>query len=69
MAAQVQEAPGIYLPHRRERAEDLRRVAAIGGVAVQLTGIPVELALAGTPERRWRCRCIGIGLSGAPGSS
>ncbi|WP_166879475.1 hypothetical protein [Salinibacterium sp. ZJ450] len=50
VADQAQDGPVIYLPHRRERPEDLRRVSAIGGVAVQLTGIPVELALAGTSE-------------------
>ncbi len=39
-----------YLPHRRERAEQLARIAAIEGVTVVDTGIPAELALAGTVE-------------------
>jgi hypothetical protein len=42
--------PVSYLPHRRERAEQLARVAAIDGVTVIDTGIPAELALAGTSE-------------------
>jgi hypothetical protein len=37
-----------YLPHRRETPELLRAVAALPGVTVVHTGIPVELALAGT---------------------
>lgn len=39
-----------YLPHRREAADLVRRVAAIPGVTVLESGLPVELALAGTTE-------------------
>jgi hypothetical protein len=41
-------APVAYLPHRREPAGMLRAVDGIPGVTVVRTGIPVELALAGT---------------------
>lgn len=37
-----------YLPHRREPREVLTRVGRLPGVTVVETGIPVELALAGT---------------------
>ena len=42
--------PVAYLPHRRERSDQLARVNALDGVTVVDTGLPVELALAGTPE-------------------
>ena len=40
--------PVSYLPHRREAGEQLARVAAVDGVTVVDTGIPAELALAGS---------------------
>jgi len=40
--------PAAYLPHRREPAAVVDAVAGIPGVTVVRTGIPVELALAGT---------------------
>jgi hypothetical protein len=43
-------APLTYLPHRREGDGMLRAVAEIPRVTVLRTGIPVELALAGTTE-------------------
>jgi hypothetical protein len=42
--------PVAYLPHRREPAAVLTAVAAIPGVTVVHTGVPVELALAGTTQ-------------------
>lgn len=42
--------PAAYLPHRREPEEVLARVAALDGVELVRTGLPVELALAGTTE-------------------
>jgi hypothetical protein len=39
-----------YLPHRRERADQLARIARLDGIAVVDIGLPAELALAGTPE-------------------
>jgi len=42
--------PAAYLPHRRESAEMLDRVTALPGVELVRTGLPVELALAGTAE-------------------
>ncbi len=39
-----------YLPHRREPESLLACVAELPGVAVLRTGLPVELALAGTTE-------------------
>jgi hypothetical protein len=42
--------PAAYLPHRRESDEMLARVAALPGVELVRTGLPVELALAGTAE-------------------
>ena len=42
--------PAAYLPHRRESEEMLARVAALPGVELVRTGLPVELALAGTAE-------------------
>lgn len=44
--AQAAVGPVSYLPHRRET--DLDRVAAVPGLQVVTTGLPVELALAGT---------------------
>lgn len=41
------EAPVVYLPHRRETAEQLRAVAEVGAVDVRQTDLPVELVLAG----------------------
>jgi hypothetical protein len=46
--ARSAETPVAYLPHRREPAGMLRAVDGIPGVSVVRTGIPVELALAGT---------------------
>jgi hypothetical protein len=42
----ARDAPLGYLPHRRESPELLEAVAAIPGVTVIRTGLPVELALA-----------------------
>lgn len=46
----ARDAPIAYLPHRREVPELLDAVAAIPGVTVVRTGLPVELALAATAE-------------------
>jgi hypothetical protein len=40
----------VYLPHRRETAEQLDAVAGVPHVRVHRTGLPVELVLAGTTE-------------------
>ena len=40
----------VYLPHRRETAEQLDAVARVAGVRIHRTGLPVELVLAGL---RW----------------
>ncbi|GAA5204432.1 hypothetical protein [Microbacterium jejuense] len=40
----------VYLPHRRETAEQLNAVASVPGIRVQQTGLPVELVLAGARE-------------------
>lgn len=40
----------IYLPHRRETPEQLAAVAAIRGVEIRETRLPVELVLAGAAE-------------------
>ncbi|MBD3940771.1 hypothetical protein IF188_03530 [Microbacterium sp. NEAU-LLC] len=40
----------VYLPHRRETSEQLDAVAAVPGIRVQQTGLPVELVLAGARE-------------------
>jgi len=40
----------VYLPHRRETAEQLDAVATVPGVRVHETGLPVELVLAGARE-------------------
>ncbi|MEZ3161366.1 hypothetical protein AB1K54_12620 [Microbacterium sp. BWT-B31] len=50
VGAVAQAAPTTYLPHRRETAAQLARIAAVPGVTVHDTGLPVELLLAGTPE-------------------
>lgn len=39
--------PATYLPHRRESAEQLAVVAAVPGIAIHRTDLPVELVLAG----------------------
>jgi hypothetical protein len=44
----VRGSPVVYLPHRRETAEILELVGAVDGLTVERTGLPVELALAGT---------------------
>ncbi|CAN5172839.1 hypothetical protein BH11ACT3_BH11ACT3_01750 [soil metagenome] len=44
----VRSTPAAYLPHRRESGELLERVRAVDGLTVISTGLPVELALAGT---------------------
>lgn len=41
----------VYLPHRRESAEQLAAVSAIVGVTVHDLGLPVELVLAGADDR------------------
>jgi hypothetical protein len=46
----VASGPVSYLPHRRERASQLAKVSSLDGIAVVETGMPAELALAGTPE-------------------
>jgi hypothetical protein len=40
----------VYLPHRRETPEQVAAVAAISGVEVHETRLPVELVLAGARE-------------------
>lgn len=40
----------VYLPHRRETAEQLDAVAAVEGLRIHETKLPVELVLAGTRE-------------------
>jgi hypothetical protein len=42
--------PVSYLPHRREREDQLARVSRLDGITVVDTGLPAELALAGSPE-------------------
>jgi len=42
--------PVAYLPHRRERAAHLARIASLAGVVVVDAGLPAELLLAGAPE-------------------
>lgn len=37
----------VYLPHRRESAEQLAAVAAVAGMTVRRAAVPVELLLAG----------------------
>lgn len=46
--AMAAAAPISYLPHRREPAAMTARIAALPGVDVVQTGLPVEVALAGT---------------------
>ncbi len=48
VAAEAALGDVAYLPHRRETAEMLEAVAAIPGVEVYDSGLPVELVLAGT---------------------
>ncbi|MFD4960964.1 hypothetical protein [Microbacterium sp. NPDC058389] len=40
----------VYLPHRRETAEQLGAVATVPGLRIHETGLPVELVLAGARE-------------------
>lgn len=42
--------PASYLPHRRERADQVARISRLDGITVVDTALPAELALAGTPE-------------------
>lgn len=49
-AADDDGRPASYLPHRREPDEVLARVAELPGIELVRTGLPVELALAGTTE-------------------
>lgn len=42
--------PAVYLPHRRETAEQLDAVARVPGLAIRETNLPVELVLAGATE-------------------
>lgn len=39
--------PAVYLPHRRETSEQLDAVAAVPGLSIRRTDLPVELVLAG----------------------
>jgi hypothetical protein len=50
VAAEASVAGLAYLPHRRETAATLAAVAAIPGVRVFNTGLPIELVLAGARE-------------------
>lgn len=40
-------APAAYFPHRRQTGSALQRIAAIDGITVHETGLPIELVLAG----------------------
>jgi len=42
--------PVSYLPHRRERGDDLARISSLDDVAVVDAGLPAELLLAGALE-------------------
>ncbi|WP_127475395.1 hypothetical protein [Microbacterium sulfonylureivorans] len=42
--------PAVYLPHRRETAEQLAAVARVPGLTIRETNLPVELVLAGATE-------------------
>jgi len=48
--SEAKDAPVIYLPHRREAATVVARAAALPGVRVFESGLPVELVLAGAQE-------------------
>ncbi|MFM9918635.1 hypothetical protein [Lacisediminihabitans sp. H27-G8] len=48
--SEAADAPLIYLPHRRETAAVREAVAAIAGVRIFDSGLPVELVLAGAQE-------------------
>lgn len=50
LRAVAAEAPVSYLPHRREGRQALTRVAETPGVVVVDSGMPAELALAGTTQ-------------------
>ncbi len=52
--------PAHYLPHRRQSAELLARIAALPGLDVIATGLPIELALLGAH---------GLHLSSLPSSA
>lgn len=43
----AEDGPASYLPHRREPREQLVAVAAIGGITIRKTELPVELVLGG----------------------
>lgn len=45
-------APACYLPHRRERDDDIAAVARIPGVEIVRTDLPIELVLAGDDRAR-----------------
>jgi len=47
VSTQAQEAPVVYLPHRRELPDVLAALRNMAGVEVLETGLPVELVLAG----------------------
>jgi len=42
--------PVSYLPHRRERADQLASISSLDGVTVVDSGLPAELLLGGAPE-------------------
>ena len=46
----VAAGPVGYLPHRRERRDQLARISALDGITVVDAGLPAELLLAGTVE-------------------
>jgi len=46
----VAAGPIGYLPHRRERRDQLARISALDGITVVDAGLPAELILAGTVE-------------------
>ncbi len=50
LRAVASAGPVSYLPHRREHAAHLARISRLTGITVVDTGLPAELALAGTPE-------------------
>lgn len=50
VADAASSGPAVYLPHRRETDAQLAAVAAVPGVSVLRTGLPVELLLAGARE-------------------
>ncbi|WP_439590878.1 hypothetical protein [Microbacterium sp.] len=48
VAATAAAGPVVYLPHRRETNRQLEAVAAVPGVTIGHSDLPVELVLAGT---------------------